>query len=160
MPPATLTVPNMSLITNYGPSQAAALKAMFDAGATSLQLAATFATADAAVLFTVPTDIRLLIDFRPFWENSIAWAGGASSAVGLSSSNAAYNTKGDLLGGAAGDVTAAMGTGFKGTIGAKLATQGLVVLVAGDTIRFDRITSVYTSGAGIAHIPCRLLPAT
>lgn len=116
-----------------------------------VKLAATFATADAAALFTVPVGFILRVT-RAFWFNDIAWTGGASSAIGLSSSNAAYSTKGDLEGGAAGDLTAAMGTGYKGAVGAKLASSGLVVLVAGDTIRFDRIASIYTAGSGTAHV--------
>ena len=157
--PNSLPTPDMQLITNYPPSLAAALKKLFDQGASTLQLAATFATADAAVLFTVPADTRLLIG-RVLWEVTTAWTGGTSSAIGLSSSNAAYNTKGDLLGGATCDVLAGLTAGFKGTVGAKLASDGVVVLIAGDTIRFDRITSVFTAGVGIAHVPVYLLPAS
>jgi hypothetical protein len=118
-----------------------------------IKLPVDFTLADAAVLLTVPVGFRLQ-PTRPFWENTIAWTGGASSAIGLSSSNAAYNTKGDLLGGAGGDLTAAMGVGFKGGVGTKIASLGLVVLVAGDTVRFDRVVSAYTAGAGFAHFPC------
>ncbi len=158
-PPDSLPQPLIENITNYPPSLAAALVKLFDQGAATLQLAATLNNADASVLFTVPTGKRLFIG-RVFWEVTVAWTGGASSSIGLSSSNAAYNTKGDLLGGASGDVLAGLTVGFKGTIGAKLASNDVVVLVAGDTIRFDRIVSAFTAGAGIAHIPCRLLPAS
>lgn len=121
-----------------------------------LKVAVGFGTADAATLFTVPTGFRLR-PTRPFWEVTTPFSGGSSSAIGLSSSNAAYNTKGDLLGGAAGDLEAALTAGMRGAIGAKVASLALVVLVATDTIRFDRIVSVYTAGAGFAHIPCELL---
>jgi hypothetical protein len=113
--------------------------------------AVTFATADAAVVFTVPVGARIL-SRRGYWVNSIAWTGGSSSAVGLSSSNASYNTKGDLQGGSGGDLLAAM-TAVVTTgsaIGAKV-TAG-ILLNAADTVRFDRIVSIYTAGAGIPHL--------
>ncbi len=142
----------------YTPDIARAIAEMAASGKCILSFPVTYAKADAAGLYTVPTGVRLLVS-RPFWENTIAWSGGASSAIGISSSNAAYNTKGDLLGGAGGDLEAGMGLGFKGALGAKLATQGLVVLIGGDTIRFDRIVSVYTAGSGYAHIPVQIVPA-
>lgn len=157
--PNALPTPDLSQITNYPPLLAAALKALYDSGSAVLALPVDYTKADAAVLYTVPTGIRLLVG-RPFWEVTTPFTGGTSSAIGLSSSNAAYNTKGDLLGGASGDVAAGLGAGFQGTIGAKVASQGLVVLVAGNTIRFDRITSVFTAGVGLAHVPVQLLPAS
>ncbi len=154
------TLPNVSLAASwYTPEASRALQELFEAGATTLQLPVGFATADAAVIFTVPTGKRLFVG-RPFWEVTQAWTGGSSSAIGLSSSNAAYNTKGDLLGGATGDVLAGLTVGFKGTIGAKLASNGVVVLVGGDTVRFDRITSAFTAGAALVHFPVRLLPTS
>jgi hypothetical protein len=109
-----------------------------------------FGTADAAVLYTVPTGCRLHVR-RGYWEVATGFTGGSSSAIGLSSSNAAYNTKGDLLGGAGGDVAATLVAGIiPGTIGAKTAAG--VILVAGNTVRFDRITSAFTAGAGFAHL--------
>lgn len=117
-----------------------------------LKLAIAFGTADAAVLFTTPdTGYKLNVE-RLFWEVTTGFTGGSSSAIGVSSSNAAYNTKGDLLGGASGDVAATLVSGIKGgTIGAKFGSNGVVVLVAGDTLRFDRITSAFTAGAGFVH---------
>lgn len=107
-------------------------------------------TADGAVLFTVPAGFRLLVR-RGYWENTTAWTGGTSSTIGLSSSNAAYSTKGDLLGGASGDAAANLGVGVKlGTAGAKI-TAG-TILVPGDTVRFDKITDAFTAGAGKAHL--------
>lgn len=156
--PATLPTPN-ALQANYLPSLATQQQALYEQGAFTLALPATFATADAAVLYTVPTGMRMRIA-RVFIEVTTAWTGGSSSAIGVSSSKTAHSTKGDLMGGASGDVLAGLTAGFRGTIGADLATDGLVVLEAADTIRFDRITSVFTAGAGIIHVNCWLLPAT
>ena len=114
------------------------------------------------MLFTVPTGVRLAIH-RAGWDVDTSWTGGSSSAIGLSSSNAAYNTKGDIQGGAGGDLAAAMtGPGFRGgsAIGAKFATNGFIVLVGGDTIRFDRIVSAYTAGSGRAQLWCSILPSS
>ena len=53
-------------------------------------------------------------------------------------------------------MAATLVTGVKiGTIGAKTAAG--VILIAGDTVRFDRITSVFTAGAGNAHLVCDVL---
>jgi hypothetical protein len=127
-----------------------------------LKLAVGFALADAAVLYTIPTlpnGIAAVELTSLFWEIGTSFAGGASSAIGVSSSNASYSTKGDLLGGATGDVAAGLlstGLTYKGgTIGAKYASNGKIMLIAGDTIRFDRITSIFTAGQGYVHINCR-----
>lgn len=122
-----------------------------------LGVAVTFANTDAQVLITLPTN-AILSPRRGYWKVSTSWTGGASSAIGLSSSNASYSTKGDLLGGASGDVAAALTSGAPvrpGTIGAKTAAG--VFLVGGDTIRFDRVTSAFTAGVGEAHLICDLL---
>ena len=127
-----------------------------------LKFAVSFATTDAAVLFTVPTGFRLQ-PIRPFWEVAVGWTGGAASTIGLSSSNAAYATKGDLLGAAAGDAAAVLIVAspgpFVGAQGAKLAGAAPVVLVAADTIKFNQITSTYTAGSGFAHVPCHIIEA-
>lgn len=129
-----------------------------EAEAVDLKLAVSKDTADAAVLFTVPTGVVLHVR-RTFWELTAAFTGGTSSAIGASSSNSNYSTKGDIQGGASGDLTAALAAaGYKpGTIGAKFGTNGVVVLVAGDTVRFDRIASVYTAGAGYLHLLCDVI---
>jgi len=116
---------------------------------------------DAAVLCTVPAGFALRLNGLPFWDVVVGWTGGAASAIGISSANAAASTKGDLLGGAAGDVTATLGTaGVKaGILGGKLDTLAhiqAIALVAADIIRFDRITSAYTAGSGFVHIPVTL----
>jgi hypothetical protein len=156
--PATL--PSPDALSVFPPALAAAL---ISQGRFTLSLPVSFSLADAAVLYTVPSlpgGGRLAIE-RAFWEPLASFTGGASSAIGISSSNASYNTKGDILGGASGDVAAGLtfvAPFFKGTIGAKAATQGVIVLVAGDTLRFDRITSAFTAGNGYVHLPCSILP--
>jgi len=125
-----------------------------------LKLPIGFALADAAVLYTIPTGLKFEIT-RAYWEVTTSWTGGSSSAIGISSANTSYATKGDILGGATGDVLATLvstGLTYKGgTVGAKYASNGMVVLVGGDTIRFDRITSAFTAGAGFVHLSGMLI---
>lgn len=117
-----------------------------------IKVAVDFNTADAAVLFTVPVGFRLRV-VRPWWEVTADFTGGSSSTIGMSSSQSPYNTKGDVQGGAAGDALAALTAGYRGgTLGTDLGTQGLMVLDAGSTVRFDRITSAFTAGTGFAHV--------
>jgi hypothetical protein len=128
-----------------------------------LKLAFGFGTADATALLTIPTLLNgaaaLQIDSL-FWEITTGFTGGSASAIGISSTNTKYATKGDLLGGATGDVAATLVNTNKyvmGTAGAKFATAvstGKVFLVAGDVIRFDAITSAFTAGAGFVHLNC------
>lgn len=119
----------------------------------SIKLAVGYATADAAVLYTVPAEKRLMIE-QTFWEVTTGFTGGTSSAVGVSSSQSPHNTKGDLLGGATGDVAATLVAGVvEGTPGASFSgSPGIVVLEAGATVIFDRITDAFTAGAGFVHI--------
>ena len=122
-------------------------------GIATLKLAISSATADGAVLFTVPAGHYLRVN-RSYWNVQTGFTGGTSSAIGLSSSNAGYATNGDLLGGASGDLTATLGSaGIKGgTLGAKFGSNGVILLAPGDTIKFDRIASAYTAGAGYAMV--------
>ena len=150
---ATDTTQTLVLTPNDSPAAGRWLR---QAGAVDIKVAVDFNTADAAVLFTVPVGFKLRVT-RACWEVTTPFSGGASSAIGLSSSNAAYTTKGDLLGGAAGDLAAALTAGYRGAIGTKLASGGLVVLIAGDTVRFDRVASAYTAGAGFIHVTCEVL---
>lgn len=118
----------------------------------ALKLAIGSGTADAAMLYTVPTGKRLLIE-RTLFEVTTAFTGGTASAIGLSSSQAPHETKGDLLGGSGGDVAATLVAGVTGgTIGASFGSNGVVLLEAGATILFDRITSAFTAGAGFVHV--------
>lgn len=125
-----------------------------------LKLPFVFGTTDATNLYTIPTGLKVEI-VRAYWEIGTSFTGGSSSAIGISSTNANYNTKGDILGGASGDVAATLvstGLTYKGgTLGAKFASNGMIVLVGGDSIRFDRITSAFTAGAGNVHINYRLI---
>lgn len=125
-----------------------------------MKLAVGFATADNAVLFTVPTfatapfatGIRLAV-LSSTWEITSDWTGGTLSAIGLSSSSAKASTAGDILGGATGDqaVNLTAAALFDGTAGTKVG-QPRTVLVAGDTIKFNRIASAFIAGAGFGHI--------
>ena len=122
-----------------------------------LALACTYATADAATLYTMPVGANMRL-VPGYWEVTTGFTGGSSSAIGLSSDQTGHTTKGDLLGGSGGDVTATLGSAadyIEGTIGADIAAG--VILKAGKLVRFDRITSVYTTGAGYAHVVGQLL---
>lgn len=148
---------NRENILNYPPALA---QSIVDYSQVSfhLKLPIAFGTADAATLFTVPTGYKISI-VRCYWEVTTSFTGGASSAIGVSSANATYNTKGDILGGSAGDVAAMLvstGSPYKGTLGPKMlmsaGTTSCVVLVAADILRFDRVTSIFTAGAGFVHV--------
>ena len=129
-------------------------------GAFELKMPIAFGTADAAALFTTPAGA--LVQFDEFyWDVTVGFTGGASSAIGLSSNKTGATTKGDLLGGATGDVAATLvaGTPIMGTIGAQWGTIALrrKIWVATETVRFDRITSAFTAGSGFACATGKLL---
>ncbi len=129
-------------------------------GTCELILPIAYTNTDAEVLLTTPTGCRWALTLAAYWEVTTGFTGGSSSAIGLSSSKTGFTTKGDILGGASGDVTATLGTtGLKlGTIGAKLdGDDKRAIFVSGETIRFDRITSVFTAGAGYAKLGIHLL---
>lgn len=115
-------------------------------------------TVDDGVLYTLPSDVRMQLVGRPFADVSVSFASVGGAALGISSSNAAYNTDGDLFGGASGSLSAALAAGLRGgTIGAKLASSGLVVLVGGDTIKANLFTSTFEAGAAKVYFPvCRV----
>ena len=125
----------------------------------NLALPFTYATADAATLYTMPTGAAFKVEGL-FWEVTTGFTGGSSSAIGVSTTKTAptnWSTKGDLLGGSGGDVEATLivGAHIAGTIGADadtLAKMRGACWVAADLFRFDRITSVFTSGAGNVHV--------
>lgn len=121
-----------------------------------MRLAIGFGTADAAALCTVPTGYGLRLAGMPCWDITTGFTGGTASAIGLSAS-AIATTKGDLLGGAAGELAATLVAGLiPGTIGPKIDTfveYQAFVLKAADYLRFDRITSAYTAGAGYIDVP-------
>lgn len=155
--PSALPSVSREAILNYAPAMGQALVDNCIV-AVHLKIAIDKTMADAAVLYTIPTGKALSI-VRAYWEVSVSWSGGASSAIGISSANAAYSTKGDILGGAAGDVAAMLvstGSPYKGTLGPKMlmsaGTTSSVVLVATDIIRYDKVTSTFTAGSGFVHI--------
>lgn len=121
-----------------------------------MKLPIGFGLADAAVLATIPTGLTIRLTGMPWWDIVTGFAGGSSSAIGIYAS-AIATAKGDLLGGAGGDVAATLVAGsIPGTIGPKIDTFAEVqafLLKAADTILFGRITSVFTSGAGFVCIP-------
>lgn len=129
-------------------------------GSVDLSMAISSGTANGATLLTLQAGMRLL-PTNEYWETTIAWSGGSSSAIGLSSSKTGFSTAGDLLGGAAGDVAATLVTGVTaGTIGVgvnSVAKVHAAIFVSGDAILFNRITSAYTTGAGFAHIVADLV---
>lgn len=127
-----------------------------------LKLPIAFGLTDGATILTVPTGLALKLVAEPFWEVTTGWTGGTASTIGVASSQAGYNTAGDLLGGAAGDATATLGTaGVKpGTIGVKLDTlaeRQAFVLNAADTLTYEEITSAYTVGAGFVCLPVAIM---
>ena len=123
-------------------------------GTIDLSLPVTFETADGAVLFTVPAGARLILG-RGYWDVTTGFTGGSSSAIGIAGP-APHDTAGDLLGGSSGDVAATLTVGVKlGTIGTDTAAG--VMLKAGDTVTFERITSAFAAGAGRARFVAHLL---
>ncbi len=129
-------------------------------GVVDILAAVTYATADAAVLYTVPVGFQLQI-LGAYNHVTTTFAGGSSSAIGSSSSNGGMSTKGDVLGGSGGDVTATLvstGAYAKGTVGAKIGKPAAII-VGGETLIFDRITSIYTSGVGVYHYQVAVLLA-
>jgi hypothetical protein len=126
-------------------------------GACVLVLPIAFGTADAAVLYTMPTGARLrLIDV--YWHVLTDWTGGSSSAIGVSSAKTGFSTKGDLVGGAAGDVAATLVASVgsvPGTIGVGINSVAKIktaLWLPTDTVRFDRITSAFTAGTGNVRV--------
>lgn len=123
-------------------------------GAVDIAMPVLAATADATALLTLPTG-ALFMPSEFWFEVTTGFTGGTSSAIGLSSGKTGFTTKGDLLGGAAGDVAATLvaGNPIMGTIGPKWDTlaEKRIVWKAGDTFRFDRVTSAFTAGIGKIH---------
>ena len=128
-------------------------------GSVDLALPFTYATANNAVLLTLPTGAVLAFR-QAYWEVTTGFTGGSSSAIGVASTT--QSTAGDILGGASGDVAATLvsGAAIPGTIGAKadaLSELHADVLVAADTVKLNRITSAFTAGAGKVHLVGQLL---
>ena len=120
----------------------------------ALDIPITFATADAAAIFTVPAGFVMKIAAHPYWDVTTGFTGGTNSSIGLSSSKTGYTTKGDLI---AATLAAALTAGVrKGTIGDKMDTvteMQALHLEAADTLRHDRIVDAFTAGAGSVRVP-------
>ncbi len=138
-----------------------------ETGAVDLAFPIAFGTADAAVLYAMPVGARLLVQ-EFWWEVTTSFAGGSSSAIGVSSNKTVPTSwvgKGDLLGGATGDVAATLVATapddiVAGTVGTDfdtIAKRRGAIWVATDNFIFDRITSAFTSGAGFVHVSGILL---
>jgi hypothetical protein len=109
-----------------------------------------FDTANNSVLFTVPVGFRLQI-LRPLNEVTTEYDGNDAGRLGLDASTSA--SPGDLF-----ETTGLEIVGFRpGVVGPALTPDGVVALVAGDTIRHNLIVAGLTAGAGFWHIPCQLL---
>lgn len=118
--------------------------------------ASLYATTNKWVM-TAPT--RRLAIIRAAWDVRTAFTGGTASAIGLSTSMTGFNTRGDLLGGATGDVEATLVAGlYGGTLGAKFASNGFPYLGPGATIKFDRINSAFTGGSGYVQLLVTSVP--
>src|SRR5262249_20556176 len=126
-----------------------------------LRIPVAFGMADGATIFTTPAGYALRLTGLPFWDNDVAWTGGTSSAIGIASSVTGYTTAGDILGGASGDVQAGLGAGVKvGTVGPKLDTEAerqAFIMLAGDTLTYEEITSAFTAGAGFVCVPVAIM---
>lgn len=122
------------------------------------KIAISYATANDAVIWTVPEGKRVLIE-QVFYEITTAFTGGTSAAIGLSSSRTPHDAAGDILGGSGGDVLAGLTAGIRaGTAGTSFsATPSMVVLEPGDAVKFNRIASAFTAGAGYVHLIGRII---
>lgn len=147
-PTSTLTADSIFV---FAPGGSQAGRWLLAPGANRVDLPLSKDTADAATLATLPTGCYFL-NQRGFWEVTTSFTGGSASAIGISSDDATCNTKGDLLGGAAGDVAAMLvstGALYKaGTVGAKTVS----IVAPGKILRHDRVTSAFTAGVGVAHL--------
>lgn len=121
------------------------------AGHCTVRVAINKDLADAAELYTIPDALGRVRLSKAYSRITTAFTGGTNAAIGCSSSNAAYATKGDLWGGAGGNLLAALTAGYRGgTVGTKLANNLVVILEPGDKILFDRVVDAFTAGAGYA----------
>lgn len=125
-----------------------------------LKLPLLFSQADAAVLFTVPAltnGASSVMITEAFWEITTTYVTAGSAKLAVSSSRAPFTGVGSILGGS-GDIATTLVNTTKyvpGTIGtgfALAATTGKIILVAGDTITLNVITSTFSAGAGFLHL--------
>lgn len=125
-------------------------------GGINLRIPYDYTIADAGILYTFPTSVIFEQHWPSWGDITTSFTGGTVSSIGWSSSNkTGLTTKGDLLGGASGDLAATLvaASGVRGTLGNNqnsISTWRTRTLwVAGNTIRFDRIVSAYTAGVGV-----------
>ena len=131
-----------------------------------LSLPWTFATADAAVLFTTPTGVVL----RPrllWWTVDTTPAGGSSPTIGVSSNKTGFTAKGSLLGGAAGDgagtllsaVSPLLGTRGTRAGDDRLIRENVPVATAAATPSFaiEQLLYAATIGTGAAGVKTALI---
>jgi hypothetical protein len=128
-----------------------------------MKIPIAYTNTDAEAILTVPAGFALRLTGHSYWEITTAFSGGSASTIGISTDIASYDTKGDILGGAAGDSTAVETTGIKaGTQGAELDDNvgfHAILMAPGKKFRFDRITSAYTEGEGFVRIPVAVATA-
>jgi hypothetical protein len=122
-----------------------------------MKIPIAFDTADGTAIETIPAGFALRLAGFPYWEVTTGFTGGSSSAIGVSTNISGYETGGDLLGGATGDVAATLVAGdVAGTLGGELddnvGFQALLFTAASE-IQFDAITSAFTAGAGFVCVP-------
>jgi len=128
-----------------------------------MKLPVAFGLANNAVIMTVPEGFAIRPTGMPYWETTVGWTGGASSAIGISSSRTGFTADGAVLGGAAGDVAATLVAGIQpGTVGVgfdSLAEIQAGLFEEGDTFIYDEITSAFTAGSGFVCIPVSIAVA-
>jgi hypothetical protein len=156
--PATLVQPSAQLV---GPNSFEFLNQAQMQLRPHLKIAFSYATLNNAVLFTVPTLVNGAAGLGVenfFWEVTTGFTGGSSSAIAATTSRAPWTTVGAVIGGTGGDVAATLVSTNKyvpGTVGPAFSTgavtTGKVILRAGDTITFQRVTSAFTVGEGYLH---------
>jgi hypothetical protein len=122
-----------------------------------MKIPISYANTDGEAIETIPAGFALRLAGFPYWEVTTGFTGGSSSAIGISTNISGYETGGDLLGGASGDVAATLVAGdIAGTLGGELddnvGFQALLFIAASE-FQFDRITSAFTAGAGFACVP-------
>jgi hypothetical protein len=127
-----------------------------------IKLPVAASMADHATILTVPAGFVMRLIGLPFWDITTTFDGGTVPRIGIATDITGYDTAGDILGGAAGEVTGALvgGTIVPGTIGPKLDTPAemqALVLQAGDLVTYEEITSAYTGGAGFVCFPVAII---
>jgi hypothetical protein len=122
-----------------------------------LKIPIAYTNTDGQAVETIPESFALRLGGHGYWEVTEAWTGGSSSAIGISSNISGYETGGDLLGGASGDVAATLTAGIAaGTQGGELDDEAgfhALLFEEDSEFQFDRITSVFTAGSGFACFP-------